>query len=1011
MISRRGFLASTSSVVALCAVSNGVKGAIDGSGAAGVSPTVINFGGADPQTLGGINLNLAKQWQFVSSQASWPALFAGIDSYPSGNFTAHCKGDIWLDPTYYGRYILSWTDTGGTGTIGDIGGSPTLVYSGGNGTATVFGVSPAASGGVPGNMGVRSGGKGANIEFSFGLMLRAVGTSRVGDNGGAGLLKFTTTGGGFAGSFTDGTLFKFLNITGLASGPWSIFVIDRNHFSLAGSSGISAASVGLNTSGVAGTNTEAIYAPARMSPSIFGNWTGAHASNLIICKKGDLSAIQAGTMIPQNLIDAFKGTNGAYIRFMDISAVQRIQNPDYAHRMKTTSFSWLVNPDASFWGGTATNSGDMFTVSNPAASAGYGSGGYVDGEIVIAQIGASGHNTTQTPRLQITGRTGSAPIYTAGFSLLNLTAKGTMPVVGTALTVTFTGAGLVSPRTVTYTTTSGDTDLATATLRLQLAIRADRVLTAAGIYTENTTVIGTTVDPTNSNFAFYYNQNVAYSGGPVAQLGAGLSIVANDPTGAMTFTIGRMAAGYIGDGTVCTFTYNKLMQGWICSSGDNNVQTAVALNSGPPLEFYGEFCSRTNMGMWHNIPITSSATTIYNTVLNLAQQMYGGKPAIKALALEWGNETWLGLKAPTRSMGAALGFRSDAGADYSFHGLRTLQMAQQATAAWAAAGRSRSELRIVNATQFGNLTAGTSSASYLFRWNGGELNCSGSGTNVTIKAFGDLGVGPLTTNFSASPNRPIDWCDWISIAPYWQGIQFNGGFGNLNLGVPLSAYNGMLLAAYNYAYGNSTQQQAALDFLSDATATNGDLYNTATFNSATRDPTYQIAAHALGSSGGGFAGYCGTGTLASNWDSSRASNGTGGNAQLKVGVACYEGGWFMGPQSPAHFFNSFVNRGYTNGYSAALPGAAAGPPGTGDTATTAANNCFNLMIAWKNDARCFALITKLLTQFKASTNVVSTRESLYAWYGFQNQNNFSLYPGLVPQGVPFQAYNAIAAFR
>ena len=174
-------------------------------------------------------------------------------------------------------------------------------------------------------------------------------------------------------------------------------------------------------------------------------------------------------------------------------------------------------------------------------------------------------------------------------------------------------------------------------------------ITTAGIYCLNQSISGALM-------SFYYNQNINTSG--AAQLGAAFSISASDPSSSITFTNGFMPAGYMQNTGVCAFTYSALLQGWICapnaypSTGNGGVQ------GGPPLEFLAELCARAGSGLWLNIGMLDSPTTIYDKVLFLAQATYNGQPAISNLAVEYGNETWnsfLGCNAITVAQAAALG--------------------------------------------------------------------------------------------------------------------------------------------------------------------------------------------------------------------------------------------------------------------------------------------------------------------------------------------------------------------
>jgi hypothetical protein len=1025
MLSRRGFLLSTASIIVLAAA--GPADAIWKDPTPEInSNTVVNFGAGFYTLFNGAYLNLAKWFQPGSSEVGWLGKLSGINGYPNGSFSSMLNSLMLFDPAYYGRYILSWSGAGG---VGGISGNPTIVYNGASASGVnVFGVSPSGRGVTRGNMAIAAT-SGADIEFAFGLLIGAVTVSGSGDHGGAGLVKFTTADSGYAGNLVDGQTFKFNNgISGLpATGPnsdgsWSIWKINNNNFSLQGSSAY-AGLVTITARGGPGAQTEGIYCD-NSNVALFGTFTGF--SDLILCAKSDLADIQAGKLAKQGIISALAATKASYIRFMDMVSVQNNQGiASFSDRITPKSFTWgPVTCPMPYWAGQLTNTSDAFTCSNPSDSP--PSGAYADSEVVVAQVGASGQNTTQHPTLALTGRSGAVPIYNALGSLLNLTLAGSVPASGTAISIVFTGGGLASAFTYHYVTSTSaagpGTVLDTSLNNIAINIRADiqgNVRGNAGplVAAHITSVNGSFTDG-SSQMSFYYNPNINSSG--AAQLGAGFTISASDSGGATTYTAGLMQAGYLANSNYVAFTYNALLGGWIATpygTNGNSVQIG-GVRGGPPLEFYEEVCTRANAGMWYNFGITSPSSVIYDTVFHIAQS------SVKGLVCEFSNETWNSAASQwglCQSLAAGLGLST--GGQDSFTGLRIIQMAQQATAAWAAAGRPRSQLKIACAYWFIDLSTRRITSTKRYRFEGAELNASSAGTNVTLKAYGGPANGTssptaLTTNYSVAPNRPIDWSDWAAPAPYWGGGQYNSGNGSssINTGVPLSAYNGSLLAAYNFAFGTSAQQQAALDFLYSISVGNGDLYN-GTLNRGSPDADVSIVSWSMGSGLGGDS-YFGVGTVAASYDTSRLSRGTGGGAQTKVGVACYEGGWIMGPIAgtgdPSVVASDLARLGYGTGYSSSLPGATtrpSAPRGISDTATLAGTNLANLLLAWKNDARCLSLVSRQFQQFKAAVNIVSTRDAYPCWYGFQGAGDWALYPGLASQSGPFQPVAALAAYN
>jgi hypothetical protein len=1023
MLSRREFLLSTASIVVLAGANRGR--ATEGSTLEANSKTVVNFGAGFYTLFSGAYLNLAKWLQPGSPEVGWLGKLSGINGYPKGTLNSTLSLML-FDPAYYGRYILSWKGAGG---IGGISGNPTIVYNGAAAPGVnVFGVSPSGRGVSRGNMGVAAT-SGINIEFAFGLLIGAVAVSGLGDHGGAGLVKFTAADAGYAGNLVDGQSFKFNNgIAGLpANGPnpdgsWSIWKINDSNFSLKGSFAY-AGLVTITGKGGPGVQTEGIYSVDNSNVGLFGTFSGFR--DLVLCAKSDLADIQAGKLVKQAIVSAFAATKASYIRFMDIVSVQNSQGiASFSDRVTPESFTWgPVTCPVSYWAGLLDNKSDAFSCSNPPGSP--ASGPYLDGEVVVAQVNASGQNTTQNPTLALTGRSGAVPIYNAFGTLLSLTMTGPPPPSGTTISIIFDGGGLASPYTYRYVTSTSVAGparvLDTSLLNISFNIRADlqgNVRRNAGpLAAANIRCVNGGFTDGSSQMSFYYNRNVNSSG--AAQLGAGFTFSASDNGGITTYMVGLMQAGYLANSNYVAFTYNALLGGWIATPyGTNGGASQIGgVRGGPPLEYYEELCSRANAGMWYTFGITSSSSVIYDTVSHIARS------SIKSLVCEFSNETWnaggsqWGL---CQSLAASLGLFS--GGQDSFTGLRIIQMAQQATAAWAAAGRQRSELKIACAYWFIDLSTRRLTSTQKYRFEGAELDASSTGTNATLKAFGGLAnssssPASLTTNYSAAPNRPIDWSDWASPAPYWRGGQYNSGNGgpNINTKVALSAYNGSLLAAYNYAYGTPAQQQAALDFLYNVSTSEGDLYNGSLNGVSLPNIAEQIAAWSLGS--GTFAdGYFGIGKIAASYDASRPSTGTGGGAQLKLGVACYEGGWMMGPiantGAPNTVANDLTQLGYSNGYSSSLPGAASGgPTGSSDTAFLAATNMADLLVAWKNDTRAFALCSLHYNQFKAAVNIVSTRDALPCQYGFQGASDWASYPKLASQSDPFQVIPALAAFN
>ena len=231
----------------------------------------------------------------------------------------------------------------------------------------------------------------------------------------------------------------------------------------------------------------------------------------------------------------------------------------------------------------------------------------------------------------------------------------------------------------------------------------------------------------------------------------------------------------------------------------------------------------------------------------------------------------------------------------------------------------------------------------------------------------------------------------VAPAPYFLGGQNNSGNGSSHLtGGPLSAYNGSLVAAYNFVNGSPSDQQTSLDFLFNGT-NSGDLY-LGSFNGSTAYNGYNLGTWAHGG-GNAAADYFGITGIVAGYDAQR----TGGGIPI-LGILCYEGGFMGGPvvaSDATTIANDLTNFGDTNGYTSGLPGAVAGP---GSTPTSDGNNLLTLLTAFKNDNRFKLLSLAYFNSFISAATSQGNRLAIPAWYTLHGGTNnspddFSLYPG------------------
>lgn len=966
----------------------GINNPGSSGGSQKIGQSVVNIGSSN---LGFINL--AHGALPTSSQTNFPNALTA-DGYPTSSITSDVTCNFNLDITYYGRYLIWWTGTGAFSCA-----FPAIIYNGGSAALGVGNNSgsTAANTGFGLNInGLTQPTQASPCEFSFGALVASV-------SGGNGSLVTITTSQSlnFGSGLGTGSVIKLQNgvSANLANGPnpdgsWTITNIDGTHFTLNNSSGVVSPTV--TGAGGPGVQTEAILNGANFSGSFsytFGTYSGF--SNMVFCKKSDQAAVLAGQLASPIYVSQIKALNPRFARLMDYSGVQNDRSSAFSNRTQISNLSWgspghLV---PGYYVGAITNGGtDNYTCSNPSLSP--STGPPVDGEVVIGQLSAANTGVAPTLAISRTGFGSAKPILSpdvnAGASQINLFLTGSVPVAGKVVTCNFSGAGLVGTYSPTYTVLSSDTTLTILGNSLQTKFRADATLLAAGVIVPfNGTVIG-------SAFSLQFNPNIGGLGA------SNLTLTASDNgTPGAAYATGTTDIGSLQSNAYCSFYYSALIGGWFCLQG------SPGIHGGFPLEWAADLCNRAGVGLWLNIGVMWSAARITSTVQALANL------GVKELTIECGNETWNSFEAEWAAwttMGCCLGLNNATNPVSSangFTGLRTLQVAQLAVTAWTGAGRSRSQLFIELAYQFVDMNTSGTTDTCVNRMKGANLNTS---TNATLAALGGMGQTALSFNPSTSGNRPIDNADAIGGAPYWCGAQFNvnnGGF-FLDTGVPLAAYNGSLLAAYNYAYGTPTQQQAALDFLYNVSGNSGDLYN-GQLNGSTNFVN-QLASFELGS-GQQTAGYSGVGTFIASFDSFRSGAGLS-----ILGCFAYEGFHDSGPTVGAETTgaaNSLIALGYTNGYSSSLPGAASGgPTGSSDTPALAATNLTALLAAFKFDTRFATLSNKYFTAFQAAARSGGNRIALPATFGFEGPNVWALYPGFIGSvPTPYQGVNALQSFN
>lgn len=808
------------------------------------------------------------------------------------------------DPTYFGHYIQKWTGQGSFQM-----GPATIVYSGGS---FVTGVTPSASGSVAFNFAI-VGKSNPRVEFAFGFLITAVA-----DNG-SGLVRLTSTLSNAFTNISTGSQIQINNVPGLGSTTWTITKIDANHCDLQGST--------YSGTMIPAANAEAILSVSQVSWNLLSTGPYVSMAGHVVCKLADEAAVDSGLILSQNLVDQVRALNPRLARWLDVYAAINSTATNFTYRTPVTAWSYAATRWVTDYqvGAISRGASDAYTCANPTAS---GVGAYVDGEVVQGQIDLA--SLTTTPTLNVNSR-GAADILDLGCTPQTFILSGTVGI-GDVFHVTFTGSYIAgSPYTLTYTAVSTDINVLRA--GLIAAVNTDATLIAANIFGTNTAGI----------CGFVYNRNA----------GSGTTFSATT-TGATTLVIGRVIPGFLAANALRTFTYNKVLNAWIIAG----TSSPGALNSGWPIEAIIELCNRASVGLWLTIPLFYSLASVASLVAYVRDNLNPSLPFAPEVSNEvWNFASFSAIQA--QNSGAALGFvMGSLRSIHGFYGLRVRQNMAQAATTWTAT-RSRSQLKCIEAFQlFG--TSGTSGDNCVYRFNGTDLVTS----NATYAALAGPG-GTAGTSYNTFPNRPIDVCDAMAPAIYWDGAQIKA-FSFQYTGT-LSWFSGLITAAANYG-SDPTTSLAFVD---------GDL-RAGTLNGVLGNQTLSNLKNSI---------YPGWSTVAASYDSQRAGGGLS-----VLAVYAYEGGLEAMPIEIASDVTAL----------------AASLAAMGDASSAAdALNIQTLLTAYKNNGLFQASTTTLFTDFAAA---FGSREVLPAWYGFDGPTIWALWPGSI-SGTPYQSNPAISAYN
>lgn len=239
----------------------------------------------------------------------------------------------------------------------------------------------------------------------------------------------------------------------------------------------------------------------------------------------------------------------------------------------------------------------------------------------------------------------------------------------------------------------------------------------------------------------------------------------------------------IGAGSFQLFIYDATLNG-VLTWGDTRLLTGL------PVEVAVALCNQLGIGMWWNIPHLYSNAS----VTAVAQKIQSTLAAAAPRDYEYSNEMWStgwSQQGYAKTVAAALGL--PAGNSAYFYGMKVQQVGALIAAADPTA---RMHLN-------GQWTA------YAFSNVDGML--SGNAICTTISATCTNPSASYTgADMSVLGNRPVDIIKAAGYANYTQGNAFSPYFsGNT---VPTNAIAPLITAASDWASGDATRRQRALDF-------------------------------------------------------------------------------------------------------------------------------------------------------------------------------------------------------
>jgi hypothetical protein len=259
-----------------------------------------------------------------------------------------------------------------------------------------------------------------------------------------------------------------------------------------------------------------------------------------------------------------------------------------------------------------------------------------------------------------------------------------------------------------------------------------------------------------------------------------------------------LSVGEIRTNSACTLIYDAWLNAWLLSA-EGKGSFIGALNPGVPVEIQVALCNRLDVNIWFNIPIMYTDASVIAVASYIRDNLNPHLTAYFELSNECWNEHFVQTRL-CRKRGSYLGLpMKDGRQEYGYYALRVRQVMSLVTRAWSP--RPVATLRRVMAVQ----EAGSLATIKRFQMDGADLSTSLGYRNYNAGINADHNEG------HPAFSRPIDVCDVLSYAAYFNGALINDGNGYR--GYSNADVSLLIDAANDYASGTEGRVKSAVAFV------------------------------------------------------------------------------------------------------------------------------------------------------------------------------------------------------